>query len=471
MPRARASHSLWDEIQYSRQTSYCNCIERRVFLHYISLCCIYINMTFGSTQKLLEQRNPKYWRITTPKYWRAQEKILYAEKSKLENYYCDRVKWCHPIKLVGLKRHNDQYFVDMADDIMRMVQDRTLEFSAYYYPLGVPWREACDEWEGRTHLIFHCDFAQYSDEFLDFVRTHPEMKVVVFSCHYLPGNTPSLKNLRIVHWGSDYLIQKEEYQNVDAVEKSFATDYHWISLSHRPRLHRWMAALYLKGLGLDTTGRLSISKQPITSIYHPNSGIDITNWRVPYQHEWTLTLEQDNSYGSILDLGFERISKHNINPPAPGQIYITPNGNAENLNLRLRPLYTNTAVEIVNETIFNFDLGIHMTEKFINSVYGMNLPIVQGQPGIIKYCRELGFDMFDDVIDQSYDLVVNPMERLAAAIDRNRRLLEDRDFAIASWHRCRLRLHANYELARYRLHDQVYNRVMSEVPAALDFLS
>jgi hypothetical protein len=393
-----------------------------------------------------------------------------------KNFYVDTVTWHHPVKILIYKRANDQYFVDIINDIIQQAMHRNIEFSAYYQAIGLPWDVVTDEWKAGNHLLFHCDNAfVHTDQFLNFARTHPEMKILLVSSQLFPENNAGLDNLRIIHWGSDYLLQKEEYQNIDAIEKSFATDYHWISLSNHPRLHRWMAALYLKGLGLDKTGRLSISKRPITfgmvPMYDPNDGIPISNWRVPYQHDWTLTQEQDNSYGSILDLGFERINERDINPPVREQIYDMPDGNAANLNLRLRPLYTNSAVEIVNETIFNFDLGMHMTEKFINSVYGMNLPIVLGQSGIIKYCRALGFDMFDDVVDHSYDVIARPIDRLTAAIDRNRRLLEDRDFAIAAWHRCQHRLQANYELARYRLHDQVYDRVMSEVPAALDFLS
>jgi hypothetical protein len=209
---------------------------------------------------------------------------------------------------------------------------------------------------------------------------------------------------------------------------------------------------------LDSTGRLSIQQSN-------------NDWRIRCQQQWTLSLEDDNRYGSIFDLGFERIKEHSVTPPKVDQIYTTPNGNAENLDLRLRPMYANSAVEIVNESTFDFDIGTYVSEKFINSVYGMNLPIILGQCGVVEYCRNLGFDMFDDVVDHSYDVITRPIDRLTAAIDRNRRLLEDRDFAIAAWHRCQPRLQANYELARYRLHDQVYNRVMSEVPAALDFLS
>ena len=398
-------------------------------------------------------------RRSNPKYWRQQERILYAELSKFENFYCDQVKWCHPIKLLAAKRHNDQYFVDMANDIMRQVQDRNIEFSAYYQPFGVLWKEACDEWRGRNHLMFHCDQARYSDEFFDFVRAHPEMKVVVFSCQYLPDSNQGLENLRIIHWGADHLIQKAGYQTVDAVEKSFAPGYHWVSLSNDPKLHRWMAALYLKGLNLDSTGWLSIRKRLGE------------NWRTLCQQCWTLSLADDSRYGSIFDIGFERIKEHDITPPTVDQIYTAPNDNAANLSLRLRPIYANSAVEIINESTFEFNIGTYVSEKFINSVYGMNLPIVLGQCGVVDYCRKLGFDMFDDVVDHSYDVISRPIDRLAAAIDRNRKLLEDRDFAISTWHRCQPRLQANYELARYRLHDQVYNRVMSEVPAALDFLS
>ena len=404
---------------------------------------------------------------------------LHRQRRRSKNppkFYVDDVSWQHPIEILIHKRANDQYFVDIINDIMQQAMDRNIEFSAYYQAIGLPWAVVTDEWKGRNHLLFHCDNAfMHTDDFFNFVRTHSEMKILLISSQLFPENNQGLVNLRIIHWGSDYLLEKEEYQNIDAIEKSFVTDYHWISLSNHPRLHRWMAALYLKGLGLDTTGRLSISKQPITfgmvPMYNPNNGITITNWRVPCQHEWIVTQEQDNSYSSIFDLGFEQISDHDLNPPVREHIYDSADGNAANLHLRLRPLYTNTAVEIVNETIFNFEMGMHMTEKFINSVYGMNLPIVLGQPGIVKYCRALEFDMFDDVVDHSYDVITRPIDRLTAAIDRNRRLLEDRDFAMAAWHRCQPRLQANYELARHRLHDQVYTRVMSEVPAALDFLS
>jgi hypothetical protein len=99
----------------------------------------------------------------------------------------------------------------------------------------------------------------------------------------------------------------------------------------------------------------------------------------------------------------------------------------------LRNLYKQSAIEIVNETTFE-EPGYHVTEKFLQSVYGLNLPIVLGQSGIISYLRSLGFDMFDDIIDTKYDSIQSPFLRLTTAIKSNQRLLADRDYAIQIWH-------------------------------------
>jgi hypothetical protein len=73
--------------------------------------------------------------------------------------------------------------------------------------------------------------------------------------------------------------------------------------------------------------------------------------------------------------------------------------------------YESTNIEIVLETLFD-DTRLHLTEKSLR-------PIALGQPfmlagtsGSLAYLRDYGFKTFGDVIDESYDLVVDPQQRL-----------------------------------------------------------
>jgi len=77
--------------------------------------------------------------------------------------------------------------------------------------------------------------------------------------------------------------------------------------------------------------------------------------------------------------------------------------------------YAQTGMEIVLETLFD-DSRLHLTEKSLR-------PIACGKPfmlvataGSLKYLRSYGFETFDDLIDESYDLETDPVARLNAVI-------------------------------------------------------
>jgi hypothetical protein len=45
----------------------------------------------------------------------------------------------------------------------------------------------------------------------------------------------------------------------------------------------------------------------------------------------------------------------------------------------------------------------------------------------------VGFDMFDDIIDHSYDYIPNPFDRILHAVEDNRKLLLDSDHVKQIW--------------------------------------
>jgi hypothetical protein len=94
--------------------------------------------------------------------------------------------------------------------------------------------------------------------------------------------------------------------------------------------------------------------------------------------------------------------------------------NEENF-LKLLPVYGSCDVNVVTESLYDFYPGI-ITEKSIFAWLSLQVPLLIGYPGMIKHARWLGFDMFDDILDNSYDSAPNST-RVEAAIEFNRPLL------------------------------------------------
>jgi hypothetical protein len=91
--------------------------------------------------------------------------------------------------------------------------------------------------------------------------------------------------------------------------------------------------------------------------------------------------------------------------------------------MRLNWLYATTKINVITETQYTETPGI-ITEKTLFALLAGQIPIVIGYPGIVEHCRQLGFDMFDDLVDNSYDYLHDGI-RYQQALELNRNLLEN----------------------------------------------
>ena len=91
--------------------------------------------------------------------------------------------------------------------------------------------------------------------------------------------------------------------------------------------------------------------------------------------------------------------------------------------IRLNWLYSTTKINIVTETIYTPCPGI-ISEKTLFALLAGQIPIVIGYPGIVEDCKKIGFDMFEDIVDTSYDQLED-LTRWTQAIELNKKLLED----------------------------------------------
>ena len=83
--------------------------------------------------------------------------------------------------------------------------------------------------------------------------------------------------------------------------------------------------------------------------------------------------------------------------------------------------YLETGLEIVLETIVD-DQRWHLTEKSLRPIACGHPFIIMSTPNILKYLRHYGFKTFSPLIDESYDDINDPVERMQAIIDVMKRI-------------------------------------------------
>jgi hypothetical protein len=83
--------------------------------------------------------------------------------------------------------------------------------------------------------------------------------------------------------------------------------------------------------------------------------------------------------------------------------------------------YLCTAIEVVLETLFDDD-RLHLTEKTLRPIACGRPFILMATHGSLEYLRDYGFQTFNGFIDETYDTIVDPTERLQAVIKEMSRI-------------------------------------------------
>jgi hypothetical protein len=83
--------------------------------------------------------------------------------------------------------------------------------------------------------------------------------------------------------------------------------------------------------------------------------------------------------------------------------------------------YQNSLIEVVLETLFD-DTRHHLTEKSLRPIACRQPFILVSTPGSLQYLRSYGFQTFEGYIDETYDTIQDPAERLNVIIQEMRRI-------------------------------------------------
>ena len=223
-------------------------------------------------------------------------------------------------------------------------------------------------------------------------------------------------NLDVVVCPSYMYEQFGQYRNaMNAVSKSWDSNTHVLCLNNKPRIHRVGVVLYLLLLNLNTVFMSFMSREN----WEDNTEYDIRSI-LSYVYQYSKLKDQLVNVSSRL-VEFQDTAEY---------VYSKTHNNSHNFIANLLPVYKNTAVEIITETTAAEGTA-HLTEKYVNCVFGKCFPIIIGTFKNVELYRSMGYDMFDDIIDHSYDYEPNPFYRMKMAIDANIEIISDRDLAIS----------------------------------------
>ena len=103
-----------------------------------------------------------------------------------------------------------------------------------------------------------------------------------------------------------------------------------------------------------------------------------------------------------------------------------------------------------------------LSEKEMQSVYANNFSIYINGVGMAREMKKFfGIDIFEDIVDHSYDEIEDHFERLAAAIDRNQHLLDGSTNIKELWNDNRERFEDNCNKMDSMIYDKTYQKIFN----------
>lgn len=126
--------------------------------------------------------------------------------------------------------------------------------------------------------------------------------------------------------------------------------------------------------------------------------------------------------------------------------------------------YARSGIEVVLETLFD-DSRWHLTEKTLRPIACGKPFILAGTAGSLQYLRNYGFETFHGLIDENYDTITDPVDRLQAIVNEmtrisalscdTKRVLFQRLHEVAARNKCRFFSHE----WQYFIEEEFYNNV------------
>lgn len=104
-----------------------------------------------------------------------------------------------------------------------------------------------------------------------------------------------------------------------------------------------------------------------------------------------------------------------------------------------KTVFEPSCISLITEPVY-YERETIVTEKTLMAMWAGTIPIWVGGWGIPQWLQDHGFDIFDDLVDHSYQHLPDPAQRVNEAIKRNLHLLQNLDLAQQAVHHNQPRL-------------------------------
>lgn len=127
--------------------------------------------------------------------------------------------------------------------------------------------------------------------------------------------------------------------------------------------------------------------------------------------------------------------------------------------------YKNSYINIITESQYEIENTIHITEKTLIPFYFLQFPIFVTTPFFVKKLREMyNLDMFDDIINHSYDLEEDSNNRMEMISDEIKRLYENKPMIIEFYNNNKNRFLENQKIIKNIKNDfSVFNKIIDKL--------
>lgn len=198
-------------------------------------------------------------------------------------------------------------------------------------------------------------------------------------------------------------------------------------MSNKPRPNRMLASRVISNL---------FNTDSVAYTYIKNDTDSLISDELLLNTNYAFKNKSLNQYW-IQTTDFEKLYEHGI-------IY---SDNASVFSSIKDQLYYKSTTSTILEPAY-FELGNMFTEKTIMSIYSGHFLIWPGMYKSAETFKNMGFDIFEDIIDHSYQYLEHPGERVVEAFSRNIDFLNDIDLQNKYREQMLDRLNHNLQLIR-----------------------
>jgi len=128
--------------------------------------------------------------------------------------------------------------------------------------------------------------------------------------------------------------------------------------------------------------------------------------------------------------------------------------------------YSRTAFSLVSES--TVDTRLWISEKSFKPLAHQHAFLIYGSPGTLAWLKQQGFESFGHVVDESYDTIPQPRQRLLAVIQQVQTLAEHPELFADAESRARIEHNHNHFYNQQRISNMFYTQIITPIKEFLN---